>query len=109
MPPIRKQNSTLSLSISLVIVFGFSAAVIWLRIAVVKSTYDFVRQEKELHSLQDEVQKLRLQWLKVTNSRRLESIAKTLGLVPPAIHQTLRYTAAAGNGKSHDRATPKNQ
>lgn len=72
---------------------GFSAAVIWLRIAVVKSTYDFVRQEKELHSLQNDVQKLRLQWLKATNSRHLESLANTLGLAPPAVHQTLRYNA----------------
>lgn len=68
-----------------------AAAVIWIRTSTVKDTYRFVQQEREYRRLQQEIQAARVRWLKQTAPKRLETMAKQLGLVPPKIQQVLKY------------------
>ncbi len=74
------------------ILTAFAAVgMIWVRTATIKDTYVYVQQERELRTLQQEIQAARVQWLKMTSPKRLEAVAKHLGLVPPKVEQILRY------------------
>src|SRR5262249_7857740 len=75
----------------LITLFVFSAGVIWVRTATVRETYRYVQQEKELKRLQQELQAARVQWLKLTAPKRLDSLAARLRLAPPRLSQVLRY------------------
>lgn len=68
-----------------------AAAVIWIRTSTVKDTYRFVQQEREYRRLQQEIQAARVRWLKLTAPKRLETMAKQLGLGPPRLQQVLKY------------------
>jgi len=72
-------------------VFSLAAGVIWIRTLTVKDTYKYVEQERELRKLQQEIQAARVRWLKLTSPKRLEGMARALGLVAPGMHQMLRY------------------
>jgi len=74
----------------LAIVFVLSALVIWVRTATVKYTYAYVRQEKELRELQQEIQRIRVRWLKQASPGKLEALAPKLGLFPPRFEQVVR-------------------
>jgi hypothetical protein len=76
----------------IILVSLLAAGVIWIRTATVSDTYLYVSQEKELIKEQQEVQAVKLRWLKLTSPKRLESVAKSLDLFPPALHQILKIT-----------------
>lgn len=84
--PSRRETAIL-----LSIVLFLAAGVIWVRTATVRETYAFVQKERELRKLQQEIQAARVRWLKVTAPKRLESMARSLGLAPAKIHQVLKY------------------
>ncbi len=84
----RHKRAPLLLSFTL---FCLMAGVIWVRTVVVKETYHFVRQEKLHHLFQEEIQGLRLQWVRLTDNRKLQLMAERLGLVPPNPGQRFRY------------------
>ncbi len=65
-------------------------AIIWIRIATVKNTYAYIQNQKELNRLQQEVQVERVQWLRLTSPRKLEVLARHLGLSAPKIDQIIR-------------------
>lgn len=67
--------------------------VIWVRTATVKKTYEYVQHEKELRQLEQEIQALRLDWLKWTAPERLEDLAEKRELQRPVSDQVYRYTA----------------
>ncbi len=69
----------------------FSIGLIWLRTETVKQTYLYVQQEKDYRLLRQDIQAIRMQWLKVTSPRRLESLAKTLHLNPVPLNRILKY------------------
>jgi hypothetical protein len=73
------------------VVFLLASLVIWVRISTVKDTYRYVLQEKELIRAQQEIQAVKLKWLKETSPRKLEAVARNLRLFPPSINQTLKY------------------
>ena len=73
------------------IVFLATALVIWIRTATVKATYEYVQNEKEYRLLNQEIQALRVKWLKVSAPKRLEGMAHVLKLGPPKIDQVMKY------------------
>lgn len=79
------------------LIFGFAATVIWVRTATVKDTYLYVQREKEYRKLLQEIQGVRVRWLKLTAPKRLEGLAQTLGLTPPTRNQVLRYEPENGS------------
>ncbi len=72
-------------------VFLCAATVIWVRTNTVKATYLYVQNQKELVKLQQEMQKVRVQWLKQTSPKRLDALAAHLGLNPPKVDQVMQY------------------
>lgn len=69
------------------------ATLVWIRTVTVETTYAFVQQEKELHHLKQEIQSLRIEWLKLTAPDRLEALAENRKLVRPTSKQIFRYDA----------------
>jgi cell division protein FtsL len=68
-----------------------AVVVIWVRTATVKKTYEYVQHEKELRQLEQEIQVLRIDWLKWTAPERLEALASERELQRPAPEQVYRY------------------
>lgn len=71
----------------LVVSFGL----IWVRAATVKSTYRFVKQERQLRELRQEIQKSRADWMSLTSPKRLNALARNFGMHSPKPGQVLRY------------------
>lgn len=69
------------------IIFLVSAAVIWVRTTTVKSTYDYVETQREVKNLEQEIQLQRVKWLKLTSTKRLETLAASIGLASPNLNQ----------------------
>jgi hypothetical protein len=78
-------------------VFIFAGLVIWIRTETVKDTYVYVKQEKDFRKLQQEIQAIRVRWLRQTAPRRLEVLAKNLHLSPPTMEQILKYEPEQGS------------
>ncbi len=74
-----------------------SSVVIWVRTETVKMTYEYVQQEKSYRQLNQEIQALRVKWLRVSGPKRLEGMAHVLGLVPPRIDQVMKYDVQNSN------------
>jgi len=87
------------IAILMAILFFSSSAVIWIRTANVKATYDFVQKEKELQQLKNEAQELRVKWARLTAPQRLESLSSQLGMSAPKFNQTLKYSEKSGTQK----------
>ena len=83
--PIRRETLFL-----LSIVIALSAVIIWIRTATVKSTYQYVQQEKELAKIEQELSMARVRWLKMTSSTKLEALASEHKLSPPKLGQRFR-------------------
>jgi len=83
----------------LALVFALATGVIWIRTSTVKDTYLYVQREKEFRKLQEEIQANRVRWLRLTTPKRLEVIAKNLGLGAPELSQVLRYVPDKGEGE----------
>lgn len=81
----------------LITVFVLAGLLVWVRTLSVKSTYHYVLQEKEYRYLEQETQNLRVQWLKLTAPKKLETIASKIGLEPPRIGQTVRFNTESTN------------
>lgn len=88
---MRLSGTKYETGVLLFVVFALSSGIIWVRTATVKDTYRFVQSEKELRKLQQDIQAVRVRWLKMTSPGKLESLAQTLELTPPRIDQVLRY------------------
>lgn len=84
----RRETVLLALMLAAVAV-----VVIWVRTATVKKTYEYVQHEKELRQLEQEIQALRIEWLKWTAPERLEGLAEQRELQRPVQDQVFRYTA----------------
>ncbi len=74
------------------VLFAVCGAVVWVRTATVKATYQYVQQEKELASIGDQIQDFRIRWLKLTAPKRLEALAQRFELIPPDSNQRVQYT-----------------
>jgi hypothetical protein len=85
------------------LVFALAAGVIWIRTATVKDTYLYVQREKEYRRLEQEIQGVRVRWLKLTAPKRLEALAQSLGLMPPNRNQVLKYEPDHGSAKTTSR------
>src|SRR5688572_3837753 len=73
------------------VTFVLAAAVVWVRTATVRDTYVFVQQEREYRKLRQEIQSARVRWLRLTSPKRLDSMARGLGMAPPRMEQILKY------------------
>jgi hypothetical protein len=89
--PADKRKKEIALLVFLL--FALCGGVIWIRTATVKATYHYVQQERELYRLEQETQAVRIRWLQMTAPKRLEGIARAIGLQPPKPSQILRYEA----------------
>lgn len=84
--PFRKETSGL-----LVLLIVMSAVVIWIRTLTVKETYAYVRAEKDLRKMEQELQDARLKLIKLTAPSRLQNKAEEFGLVVPQVHQVIKW------------------
>jgi hypothetical protein len=73
------------------LLFVLAALVTWVRTSTVKDSYLYVQREKEFRAVQQDIQAVRVRWLRLTAPKRLESLAQTLGLAPPKRDQILKY------------------
>lgn len=89
---VVREIATLSL-----VLFVLCAAVIWVRTLTVKETYVYVRLEKDARQLEQDVQAVRMHWLKQTSPKRLDALATSLGLRPPELQQVLKYGSPSKN------------
>ncbi|MBM4304255.1 MAG: hypothetical protein FJ112_08000 [Deltaproteobacteria bacterium] len=71
-------------------VFVLAAALVWVRALTVKATYQFVEKERHYRQMEQETQRLRVKWLKITSPKKLEILAEELGLEPPKMSQNLK-------------------
>jgi hypothetical protein len=74
------------------LLFVISAIVIWVRTETVKATYLYVRQEKQLRELTQDIQSVRVKWLKQTAPSRLEAMAPSFGLYAPNMEQVMKVS-----------------
>jgi hypothetical protein len=79
-----------------VVVFSLATGVIWIRTSTVRDTYAYVQRERELRRLLQDIQADRVHWLKLTTPKRLENVAKHLGLRAPEMFQVVRYAPEKG-------------
>ncbi len=84
--PLRRE-----IFLHFLILFLISSGVIWVRTATVRESYRFIQQERDLRKVQQDIQTNRVQWLKATAPKKLESWASELKLFPPKPPQVLRY------------------
>jgi hypothetical protein len=92
------------LSFLLVSLFILAAGLVWVRALTVKSTYQFVGQERQYRQLEQETQALRVRWLKLTSPKKLEGLANQLGLEPPKVGQNLKLKSQNLKGMNIQRA-----
>jgi len=77
----------------LCLLFALCGGVVWVRTATVKATYRYVQQEKEMTVIKQEIQGLRIRWLKLTSPKRLEALAQQMQLSPLQASQRVQYAA----------------
>lgn len=97
---IRSPARTQTLALLLACIIA-SCAVTWLRIGTVKNTYAYVQNQKELNRLQQELQGERVKWLRLTSPKKLEIMARHLGLAPPKVNQLVRLHTNPKNKVQH--------
>ncbi|MBI1862119.1 MAG: hypothetical protein HYR96_14490 [Deltaproteobacteria bacterium] len=90
---IRSPARTQVIGLSILCVVA-ACAVTWMRIGTVKNTYTYVQNQKELNRLQQELQAERVKWLKLTSPKKLELLARHLGLAAPKMTQVVRLHPA---------------
>lgn len=73
------------------LVFFFSAGVIWIRTANIKATYEFNQKEKQLNQVRKTEQNLRIKLASVSSPQRLKEMSKRLNLAAPKISQLYRF------------------
>jgi hypothetical protein len=86
----QDQSLKRELTLLLVCVFILATALVWIRALTVKSSYQFVGQERQYRQLEQETQSLRVKWLKLTSPKKLETLASQIGLEPPKLGQNLK-------------------
>ncbi len=96
---IQTTNSKKEFTTLLVSVFILAAILVWIRALTVKSSYQFVGQERQYRQLEQEMQALRVRWLKITSPKKLESIAAQLGLEPAKLGQNLKLQSSKSEEK----------
>lgn len=79
------------IAVSTAVLFILSAAVIWIRTANVRATYEFVKLENELKLARQSEQELRIQWSKASSPQRLKKLSEELNLDAPKLSQLYRY------------------
>ena len=69
-------------------VFFFSIGTVWLRLAVVRTTYSIHQTERSLQKVEQDRGSLQLKWAALRSPRRLEELARTkFGLLQPKLEQ----------------------
>lgn len=76
---------------STILVFLFSAGVIWIRTANIRATYEFNQKEAQLTQMKKTEQKFRIQLAKASSPQRLKEISQRIGLSAPKISQLYRF------------------
>jgi hypothetical protein len=94
-----KKSSRREVMLLICAVVALAAAVIWIRTATVRETYEYVQQEKELRRLEEGIQSVKVKWVRVTAPGRLESLANSLGLAAPRLDQVVSYGTLRSNSK----------
>lgn len=104
-PAFNELHRSIQFKIALLILACAVASllVIWTRIATVNTTYSYIQNQKDLHRLQQELQGERVQWLKLTSPRKLETLARHIGLSPPKVAQIVRLRSKAVKNPAGDQ------
>jgi cell division protein FtsL len=65
---------------------------VWVRLSIVRSSYEIDQNDKAIHNLKQEREQLQLQAAALRSPRRLEALAKTrFGLQQPRSDQVIRF------------------
>lgn len=72
------------------VLLAFAFFTVWIRLTVVKTTYELNQANKTLHNLKLEKEQLELKLAQLRSPRRLESLAKQkFNLNPPSPNQII--------------------
>lgn len=96
----QEQSLRKELLLLLACVFCLASLLVWIRALTVKSSYEFVRQEKTFRQIEQDNQVLRVRWLKLTSPRKLESLATQLGLQPAKVGQKVKLRTPSAERNS---------
>ncbi len=97
---MRKSNASRELSprakgIFIVVTVLLAVATVWLRLDIVKTSYEIGQADKQIHALKQEREKLELRTVELKSPRKLEPIAKQkFKLAPPSVDQIVYMNAA---------------
>lgn len=71
-------------------VIFFSLGTVWLRLGVVRMSYNISQLEKRIQKKQQEKELLQLRWAELRSPKKLETLArKNFQLGPPQLHQVI--------------------
>lgn len=85
------------------VVLVLAAVTVWVRLAVVRSSYDIHQNGLELRALKQKKEQLLLREATLRSPRRLESLARgSFQLSPPRVDQIVRMQAAPIPVESQD-------
>lgn len=81
---------------SIPILLIFSVGTVWLRLAIVRTTYEINEATRGIEQLRQEKEKLELKIAELRSPRRLEMLARTqFGLSQPKMEQVVRLKLEA--------------
>lgn len=71
-------------------VIGLAIGTVWLRLAIIRTTYEINQKDRELSNLQQEREQVSLRLANLRSPRRLETLARTkFGLTHPQSDQVV--------------------
>jgi cell division protein FtsL len=74
------------------VLIAMAIGTVWLRLAIVRTTYSINQVERSIHNLKQEKQQIELRLAGLRSPRRLESLAKTkFGLTQPKSDQVIYF------------------
>ena len=72
---------------------GLAVLSVWLRLTIVRTTYEIDQMSKMVRNTQQDMERLELKVAKLRSPRHLETIARQrLGLAPPSADQVIRLS-----------------
>jgi cell division protein FtsL len=77
-------------------IVALAIGTVWLRLAIVRTTYEIGQLDRQIHNLEQEHEQAELRLTAMRSPRRLEVLAHTkFGLTQPQAEQVIHVTSAA--------------
>ena len=88
----RKIRELLGVAAVVLVLGGGLLAYTWVHVEIVRTGYRVDKRQKELHDLQEQERRRRLEATRLKSPERIEArAARELGMQPPTLNQTVFY------------------